>query len=104
MPWTLAASMVIGMWLMFTRLTLGAEGAMANADHLIGSLVVTVTITAFAEVTRQVRYLNIPLGAALVVKDEERLADARVVPLRGQRAPGGRALSVALPDGTVVEQ
>lgn len=66
-PWNLAICGLIGLWLMFTRLTLAAEGGMANADHLIGSLVLTITITAFAEVARALRFLNIFLGAALLI-------------------------------------
>jgi nucleoside-diphosphate-sugar epimerase/uncharacterized membrane protein len=67
MPWNLAVCVLIGIWLMFTRLTLGAEGGMANADHLIGALVVTVSVIALAEVARSVRLLNVGLGAALLV-------------------------------------
>jgi len=50
---------------MFTRLTLGATGAMANADHLLGAIILTVTVTATAEVGRAVRFAIIPLGLAL---------------------------------------
>jgi len=67
LPWNLAAAAAIGLSLLFTRLTLGAEGAMANADHLIGALVLTVVSLAAAEVARPLRYLLIPLGAALMV-------------------------------------
>ena len=67
LPWNLAVSIVIGAWLMLTRLTLGTDGGMANADHLIGALVVTVSVIACAEVARTARYLNIVLGAALFV-------------------------------------
>ena len=67
LPWNLALSALIGLWLLFTRVTLGAEGGMANADHLIGSLVLTVVSVAAAEVARPVRYLNVLLGAALFV-------------------------------------
>ena len=63
--WSLALSAAVGVWLMFTRLTLGAENGMANADHLIGSLVVTTTVIATAETARPVRFLNIIYGAAL---------------------------------------
>lgn len=66
-PWNLLASVLVGAWLMFTRMTVGAEGALANADHLIGALVITVAVTAFAEVGRPVRYLNALFGAALLV-------------------------------------
>ncbi|HSR55944.1 MAG TPA: vitamin K epoxide reductase family protein [Alphaproteobacteria bacterium] len=67
MPWTLGLCILIGIWLLFTRLTLGAEGGMANADHLIGSLVLTVTVTALAHVARAVRFINMALGAALLI-------------------------------------
>lgn len=67
LPWTLAFSAVIGVWLMLTRLTLGTNGAMANADHLIGALVLTTTAIACAEVARPVRFLNAIFGLALLV-------------------------------------
>jgi nucleoside-diphosphate-sugar epimerase len=67
LPRGLAGCVLIGAWLMFTPLTLGTTGGMAHADHLIGSLVLTITISAHAEVARPLRYLNIPLGVALLV-------------------------------------
>jgi hypothetical protein len=67
LPWNLGVAALIGLWLMFTRLTLGAEGSMANADHLIGSLALTVISLAAAEVARALRFLLIPLGLALLV-------------------------------------
>jgi nucleoside-diphosphate-sugar epimerase len=67
LPWSLALSLAIGVWLMFTRLTLGSSGGMANADHLIGSLVITMTVAAMSEVARPLRFLNIGFGIALLV-------------------------------------
>ncbi len=58
---------VVGLWLMFTRLTLGTEGGIANADHLIGALALTVISLAAAEVARPLRFLLIPLGGALLI-------------------------------------
>ena len=66
LPWNLALSAAIGVWLMCTRMALGTEGAMADADHLIGALVLTVVSVSAAEVARPVRYLNALLGAALL--------------------------------------
>ncbi|HEY0884477.1 MAG TPA: NAD-dependent epimerase/dehydratase family protein [Ramlibacter sp.] len=66
-PWTLMLSMAIGVWLMTTRLTLGAEGHPANVDHLVGSLVITVSAIACAEAARTLRFANALLGAALPV-------------------------------------
>lgn len=58
--WTLL-TMAIGVALMF-----GTEGAMANSDHLVGSLVVTFSVTAMAEVGRALRLINIAYGAWLI--------------------------------------
>lgn len=67
LPWTLGVAALIGIWLMFTRLSLGADGAMAHADHVIGALVLTVLSLAAAEVARALRFLLIPLGLALLI-------------------------------------
>ncbi len=66
-PWNLLAAIAIGAWLMLTRLTLDASGGMANGDHLIGALVIVVSVTAFAEIGRAARFALIPLGSALLV-------------------------------------
>jgi len=65
LPWTLLVSIAIGIWLMFTRLALGTDGALADADHLLGALAITFSVTALAEIARPVRLLNIPIGLAL---------------------------------------
>jgi nucleoside-diphosphate-sugar epimerase len=67
LPPGLGVCMAIGVWLMLTRLTLGSEGQLAHADHLIGSLVLTVSVIATAEIGRIVRFLNVPLGLAAVL-------------------------------------
>lgn len=51
---------------MFTRLWPGAEGNLAHAHHVIGSLVLTVVSIAAAEVARPARWLNVLLGAGLM--------------------------------------
>ncbi|MDT9600332.1 NAD-dependent epimerase/dehydratase family protein [Sphingosinicella rhizophila] len=66
LPWNLSVAAVIALWLLFTRVTLDASGDMANADHLIGALALTVISLAAAEVTRALRFLLIPLGGALM--------------------------------------
>jgi hypothetical protein len=65
-PWTLTLSIAIGVWLTFTRLGFDSSGALANSDHLIGLLVVTFSIMAWAEVGRAIRYINIPFGIWLI--------------------------------------
>ncbi|WP_201860725.1 NAD-dependent epimerase/dehydratase family protein [Microvirga soli] len=67
LPWTLGLTILIGAFLMLTRLFLGTTGAMANSDHVIGALAITVAIIATAEVARALRFINVPLGAWLVI-------------------------------------
>lgn len=44
LPWNLVLAIVIGALLMLTRLVLGTSGAMANSDHLIGALTITLQL------------------------------------------------------------
>lgn len=66
LPWTLAASIALGAFLMLTRMILGNGGAMANSDHVVGALIITVAIIATAEVARALRFINVALGAWLI--------------------------------------
>jgi nucleoside-diphosphate-sugar epimerase/uncharacterized membrane protein len=66
-PWSLLLSMAIGVWLMCTRLIFATQGEQANSDHLIGSLVITVAITALAETARPARFINILLAIPLMI-------------------------------------
>jgi uncharacterized membrane protein len=66
LPWPLLVTTLLGVWLMFTRLAFGTEPPMTHSDHLIGSLVATVSIIAMAEVARPLRFLNVPAGLWLI--------------------------------------
>lgn len=65
LPWNLALAALIGLALMFSRVTLGIDGRLADAHHVIGALVLTVVSVAAAEVARPVRLANLPLAVAL---------------------------------------
>lgn len=66
LPWSLVFSAAIGVWLMCTRLIFATQGAQANSDHLIGALVITVSITALAESARPARFVNVLLAVPLM--------------------------------------
>lgn len=66
LPWTLATCILLGGLLMLTRLVFGTTGTMANSDHLVGALAITISIIATAEVARALRLANAALGAWLV--------------------------------------
>ncbi|MGH8179298.1 MAG: NAD-dependent epimerase/dehydratase family protein [Steroidobacter sp.] len=66
-PWTLLVSAVLGATLMFTRLLFGTEPPMADSDHLVGALIVTVAVMAMAEVGRTLRFINVLFGLWLII-------------------------------------
>ncbi|MGH8513710.1 MAG: SPW repeat domain-containing protein, partial [Gammaproteobacteria bacterium] len=41
-------------------------GAQADSDHLLGALIITVSMSALAEMARPLRFINILLGIALI--------------------------------------
>jgi len=65
-PWTLVGSAAVGLWLMFSRLAFGTEPPMADSDHLVGALIVTVAVMAMAEVARPLRFINVAFGLWLI--------------------------------------
>lgn len=66
-PWTIAAQLGIGLWLMARPDILPFDGRTANCDHLFGAMVVTIAAVASAEVTRSARFINALLGLLLIV-------------------------------------
>ena len=100
-PWTLMLSIAIGVWLTFTRLAFDSYGAMANSDHLVGALVVTFSVMAWAEVGRAVRFINIPFGAWLIAAPW--LLDGIVSPLATWNGVicGALLIALAIPRGPV---
>lgn len=99
-PWTLVLGALIGVWLMFTRLTLEAEGAMANSDHLVGSLVIVVAFSAFAEVARPLRFINAAFGVWLVAAPWV-LDGASAAGTVGSVVAGLALVALSLPRGAV---
>lgn len=102
LPWNLAVAAAISVWLMFTRLTLSADGAMANADHLIGALALTVISLATAELARALRYLLIPLGVALLITPF--VFDAAAAQIIASLACGVALIGLSLRRGEIRER
>lgn len=99
-PWTLAASTVLGIWLMCTRLVFGTEGAQADSDHLLGALIVTVSITAMAEAARPARFINVLLAVALMFAPFMFDGGSRVADLAGVAA-GLLLVALSIPRGRI---
>lgn len=67
LPWYLLAAMALGFWLMLSPTVLETTGVLADSSHLVGALIVSVTVIATGEPARAVRFANIPLGAWVIV-------------------------------------
>lgn len=66
-PWNLLVTAALGVWLMIAPDVFQTQGQTADSDHILGALVVTIAIVAFAEVTRAARFINIALALAIIV-------------------------------------
>jgi hypothetical protein len=61
-PWSLVACALIGAYLLCTPLLFGFEPPLYFSDHIAGCVAIVIAVTAWGEVTRTVRLLNVPLG------------------------------------------
>ena len=100
-PITMLLSIAIGIWLMFTRLAFDTTDTLANSDHVIGALVVTFSVIAFAEVVRCVRFINILFGAWLLAAPW--LLDGATTPLAAWNSIlcGLALIALAMPRGPI---
>lgn len=102
-PWTLLVSCLLGVWLMFSPLTFGTTGAMADSDHLVGALIITVAIIAMAEVARPLRWLNIGFALWLVIAPWL-LSGGSMVAAISSAVTGLLVLALSLPRGRRSEE
>jgi uncharacterized membrane protein len=102
LPWTLLASAVLGLWLMASPAVFGSEPPAANSNYLVGALVVTVALTALAEVGRPVRFVNALFGV-WVVAAPWLLSGATPVAAWNDVLVGVALILLSLPRGAVRE-
>lgn len=66
-PWTLVASVAVGATLMLSPIAFGwVAGGMSATNHIVGALVITVSVAALAPVARLARFLNLLMGIVLL--------------------------------------
>lgn len=64
--WAQAINAVLGIWIMAAPGVLGYGGPAATGSHIAGPAIATFATVAMWEVTRGLRWLNVPLGLWLV--------------------------------------
>lgn len=102
-PLALIAQLAIGTWLMARPDVVHAGVSAANADHLLGAVIVTVAAVATAEVTRTARFINILAGLVLCACG---LLFAREVPvvMCSDLISGIAVALLSLPKGEILER
>jgi hypothetical protein len=67
LPWNLAATLILGIWLMASPAVFGIKGGLATSNFILGPMIAALSVIALAEVFRGVRYLNLLLGLGLLI-------------------------------------
>ncbi len=65
--WWQRLAFVLGIWLMAAPSVLDVKGVPADVLHILGPIAAAIGFIAAAEVTRGLRWLNLPVGLALVI-------------------------------------
>jgi nucleoside-diphosphate-sugar epimerase/uncharacterized membrane protein len=97
--WPLAISALIGAFLMFSRLVFGTDPPLADSDHLVGALVITVSVIAMAEVARPLRFLNAAFGTWLIIAPWLLEGGGSIVGNIGGGLLGALLIGLSLPRG-----
>ncbi|ALA58997.1 SPW repeat domain-containing protein [Nitrospira moscoviensis] len=65
--WNQLLVILLGLWLTASPGVMQYEGPERTNNHIVGPLVVSAAIIALAEATRAMRWVNVTLGAWLIV-------------------------------------
>lgn len=98
----LLASAAVGLWLLFSTLVLGVDGTPGHAANLLGALAASVALIALAEVARVVRYLNLPVGLAIVTAGP--LFGGPPAHVASMVIAGGAIMILSIPRGEIRER
>lgn len=98
--WPHLIAAVLGIWLMAAPgiLDYGLHAVFADNDHIVGPLVATVGLVAASEATRNVRWVNIPLGGWLLLAPWV-LDYGQTTPIVNDMLVGGAILGLAFVQG-----
>lgn len=102
-PWTLIASALVGISVMFAPALFGTAVPAAHSDQVTGALIVTVAVIATAEVVRSLRFLNALLGTWIAVSGWM-LGGSAVAGQWSGLVAGMLIVALALPRGPIRER
>ncbi len=99
LPWSLLASMGVGVLLMLSPAFLGWDSGVTATNHIVGALALTVAVSALAPVARLARFLNVLLGIVLLFAPL--VADASLAALVFSVICGLALIGLSIPRGSV---
>ena len=102
LPWNLALTLLVALWLLFTPLSLGSDGGIAHVNHIVGSLALTFAVIALAETGRPARYVNVALGAVLI--GSLVFVEATGAEIASALLSGIALIALALPKGKITRR
>jgi hypothetical protein len=103
LPWNIVASIFLGAWLMAAPDIFGSAARAGGSDNIAGALVVTTAFLALAEVTRAARFLNVLLGAWIIVAPWL-LAGAPLAARWNDLCIGAFIIALSFPRGRITER
>jgi hypothetical protein len=62
----LIVSAALGIWLVFAPAVLGSTSSAADSDHLVGALIASFSVIAWAEVIRAGPFINVLFGGWII--------------------------------------
>lgn len=102
-PWTIFGQVALGVWLMARPDILSGSAVSANIDHICGALIVTCAVVSTAEVTRAVRFCNVPLAVGLIFASFC-VNNSSPVVLYSDLVCGLLLILAAIPRGEIIEK
>ena len=100
--WAQLASCLLGVWLMAAPAVLGYGDPARTSDHIVGPLAASFAFVAVWQVTRSLRWANLPLGAWLLVAPW--VLGYELVPLLNSSAVGLLLMGLACVRGKVTQR
>lgn len=103
LPWNLLVSVALGLWLTLAPSVLGSSAPAVHSDHLLGALIVTVAMIALADVGRAARFVNVLLGAWVMVSPWL-LGGATAAAVWNDAIVGALVITLSFPRGRIGER
>jgi len=102
-PWNFVLSIFLGVWLMTAPAVLGLIGAPADANYIVGPLLIAFSVVSMSEPARAFRFVNTLLSFALLASPFL-LAGFSFEAVASTVAAGAVGVLLSIPKGKILER